>query len=71
MQNRILKGWNIRRAFYLIGGLLMAGQSIAVGQWIFGVFALYFIIMAVFNLGCAAGNCSVNYTSDKKENAKP
>ncbi len=67
MKNRILKGWNVRRFFYLIGGLLMAGHSISIGQWIFGVFASYFIVIAVFNLGCAAGNCQVDYTSNKKE----
>lgn len=57
-------GWDLRRIFYLIGGIWMVAQSIMDRMWIFIPFGFYFIAMAVFRFGCASGNCEVNYQKD-------
>lgn len=57
MKNRILQGWTITRALYLLMGGAVAVQSIMENQWWGIVFGAYFAAMGVFNFGCAAG-CS-------------
>lgn len=34
-------------------------------EWFFIVFGIFFLIQAVFNMGCGANGCNVNY--DKKD----
>lgn len=58
--NRILKGWNFRRLLYLAGGIMIGTQAIMTHQYALVLFGLYFAGMAVFNVGCAAGYCSVD-----------
>ena len=68
MKDRIVKGWNIRRVIYLALGLAMLVHSVVVSQWIFAVFASYYVAMSIFNFGCASGNCQVQY---KEKSQKP
>jgi hypothetical protein len=53
-----LKNWNVRRIVYLVGGLWMISQSFFDKTWWIAIFGLYFLSMAIFQFGCASGNCS-------------
>jgi len=57
MMNRIFKGWNFIRVFYLLAGIGMLVQSVVNKQWAFAIVGLYFAIMGLFALGCAGGCC--------------
>jgi hypothetical protein len=57
MMIRILTGWTIVRAMYLIIGGLIFIQSIMQKEWLGIVFGGYFASMGLFGFGCAAGNC--------------
>jgi len=67
MIQRALSGWTFIRAFYLLTGVAVIVQSVMEAQWFGLILGGYFSSMAVFNYGCAAGNCSVNYAEPKKQ----
>jgi hypothetical protein len=61
-----LSGWNLRRTFYLLGGIWMIAQSVMDRMWIFIPFGIYFVAMAVLKFGCASGNCEIPYQKEKE-----
>lgn len=72
MKQRILTGWNWMRAIYLITGIIIMIQAVINQMWIGLLLGGYFAVMAVFSLGCAAGNCysgncTVKNVEEKKE----
>lgn len=57
MKQRLLTGWNIQRAAYvLIGGAIIV-QSVIEHEWLWAVPGVYFAAMGLFAFGCASGNC--------------
>lgn len=62
MMENILKKWDIRRSFYLLGGIFFIVTAIKDQIWWVAIFGIYFISMAVFRFGCAAGNCELPLT---------
>ena len=58
MKDRILKGWNVRRAVYLIVGLIATAQAFYLKEYFLILFGVYFAAMAVLNIGCASGHCA-------------
>ena len=69
MMNRILKGWNFIRVFYLLAGIGMLVQSVVHKQWAFAIVGLYFAIMGLFALGCAGGCCYTAASNKPSENS--
>ncbi|GAA4312456.1 hypothetical protein [Compostibacter hankyongensis] len=65
MKERILYGWNIRRSLYFLVGVGIAVYAVLERQWLGAILGAYFAAMALFNFGCAAGNCS--YTPGRRE----
>lgn len=63
MEN-LLKNWNIRRVLYLVGGLFFIFTAINDRVWWISIFGVYFVSMAIFQWGCAKGNCSVDLKED-------
>lgn len=61
----LLKNWNFRRVLYLFGGIAFVAIGIADSSWWISVFGIYFMSMAIFQFGCASGNCSVGHTNNK------
>ncbi|NCI47885.1 hypothetical protein [Sediminibacterium soli] len=57
MKNRIRYGWNFQRVLYLLIGIAVIGQSIAIREWAGLLIGGYFAAMGLFAFGCAAGNC--------------
>ena len=60
MKERILTGWTITRALYVLMGVFVIVQSFMQHEWIGIIFGGYFASMGVFSFGCAAGNCTIN-----------
>lgn len=57
MKERILTGWNVQRAFYLIAGAGIMVVSWNDRQWAGMLMGTYFAAMGLFAFGCASGNC--------------
>ncbi len=57
MKKRVLTGWTIQRAIYVILGGIIIAQSIIEHQWPLALAGAYFASMGLFAFGCAAGNC--------------
>ena len=57
MLQRIVKGWTITRAIYIVIGTLVIFQSVENKEWIGILFGGYFAAMGLFAFGCASGNC--------------
>ena len=60
MKQRIVSGWNFRRAVYLAAGLFITVPAILEKQWMILLPGVYFAAMGLFGFGCAAGNCQYN-----------
>lgn len=57
MRERILTGWSIQRAAYLVIGLFVMIMFAIDKQWAGILLGGYFAAMGMFGFGCAAGNC--------------
>lgn len=58
LKERILTGWSIRRALYLLLGGWVIVQAFMTNQYFLLLFGGYFTSMGLFNFGCAAGACA-------------
>lgn len=67
MMENILKKWNIRRISYLLGGIFFIITAIKDQILWIAIFGIYFISMAVFRFGCAAGNCKLPLTQKEEK----
>lgn len=70
--NRMRYGWTFMRMLYLVMGITIVIQASMISQWP-GIFlGAYFMVMGLFSLGCASGQCayvppSVNRNNDTVE----
>lgn len=69
MKERILKGWNVQRGMFVLVGAIIIAQSVTEHIWLGMLPGIYFMIMGLFALGCAGGNCYVE-PSKSKESSK-
>lgn len=60
MKARIFSNWSIVRLLYVVLGILICIQAIYSEQWFELIIGAYFLVMAVFAIGCATGNCVDN-----------
>lgn len=67
MKQRIVTGWNFIRVLYLLAGIMILIQSVTERQWMGIALGLYFVVMGLFAVGCAAGNCFGNHCNDQPE----
>ena len=68
MLQKMLTGWTLTRAIYLVIGLVFIIDSIINLQWFGIMFGGYFASMGLFNFGCAAGGCKVeSKNTDNKQ----
>jgi hypothetical protein len=68
-----IKTWTTRRWIYLATGLFLTVLAIVEKEGLGALIGAYFMIMAVFNVGCASGccsndSCTVNYTQKNINN---
>lgn len=55
----VLQNWTLTRALYLCAGIFFVFVAIFDRAWIMIPFGLYFMAMAIFKFGCAAGSCEI------------
>lgn len=55
------------RYFRLALSLMLFAQAYETEQWFYLLFGLFFLMQALFNLGCGAAGCNVNYKNKKQE----
>lgn len=61
--------WHFMRFLRLALALYLAYQAYMTSQWFFGMFALFFMAQAVFNVGCCnASGCSVSQKDNDSKN---
>ncbi len=67
--SRLLKNWNLSRILFLFLGISILYQTTQSNEWFGYIIGVYFMIMGVFSLGCASGNCGIPTTEDSKFSA--
>ena len=55
----LLQNWTLSRFLYLTAGLFFVLIAANDRVWFMIPFGLYFMAMAIFKFGCAAGACQV------------
>ena len=55
----LLQTWTLSRFLYLAAGIFFVLIAANDRVWIMIPFGLYFMAMAIFKFGCAAGACQV------------
>ena len=55
----IIKNWTLSRFLYLAAGLFFVLVAVNDRVWLMVPFGMYFMAMAIFKFGCAAGNCTI------------
>lgn len=63
----LFKGWSFSRILFLALGILILIESIEGEMWFGIVIGAAFLLMGLFRLGCANGNC---YNSSFNEDVK-
>jgi len=62
--------FSVKRLLYFLAGILFVAIAFIDDVWWMAICGLYFILMSIFKLGCASGNCGVNFEpSDVKNNS--
>lgn len=59
-----LSNWNLVRIIHLIFGVVILVQGIAGKDFLSIAFGILFGGMAVLNMGCCSGTCSINSSSE-------
>ena len=59
MKERILTGWTLMRALYLVMGITLTIQAVMSHQYMLVGLGIYFGAMSIFGIGCAGGRCAV------------
>lgn len=58
MFDNLFRNWTFVRFLYLILGGIILTQSAIDHQWAGTFLGGYFMVMGLFSIGCAAGNCA-------------
>jgi len=67
MKNILFQNWHIMRFFRLALAIFLFFQAYETHEWFFIAFGLFFAFQAVFNAGCGANGCGVNYKNKSNE----
>lgn len=62
--SRLLKNWNLSRILFLFLGISILYQTTQSNEWFGYIIGIYFLLMGVFSLGCASGNCGIPHSSN-------
>ena len=57
--SKVFQNWNFRRLLFLALGLFILVEAAIDRQWTLMLPGAWFALMAIFSLGCASGNCSI------------
>ena len=59
MKKMLFNNWHIMRVIRLIFAIGISYHAINTSQYFFLLFALFFLVQAVFNTGCGPQGCQV------------
>ena len=65
MKQLLFTNWHFMRFLRVALALFLFYNAYVTHEWFFIVFGIFFLIQAVFNMGCGPNGCNVNY--DKKD----
>ena len=68
MKNIMFRNWHLMRFVRLVFAFFLFYQAYETQEWFFIAFGLFFLIQAVFNLGCGYNSCGVSYKNHKAQN---
>lgn len=63
----LLKNWNLSRILFLFLGISILYQTTQSNEWFGYIIGIYFLMMGVFSLGCASGNCGIPHSSNTND----
>lgn len=64
---KLLRNWHLMRLIRLAFALFLTFQAIETQQWFFLIFAAFFLLQAIFNLGCTTNSCSIPLKDNKND----
>ena len=64
----LLQAWTLSRFLYLAAGIFFVLIAVNDRVWFMIPFGLYFMAMAIFKFGCAAGACQVPEKREEESN---
>ena len=67
MKNLLLNNWHVMRFARVALALFLFYNAFITHQWYFVIFGFFFLLQALFNLGCGSTGCNVSYKSRKNE----
>ena len=62
----IFQTWTLSRFLYLAAGMFFVLIAANDRVWFMIPFGLYFMVMAIFKFGCAAGACQIPQKEEKE-----
>jgi uncharacterized membrane protein HdeD (DUF308 family) len=65
MKQLLFTNWHFMRFLRVALALFLFYNAYVTHEWFFIVFGVFFLVQAVFNMGCGPNGCNVNY--DKKD----
>ena len=68
--NSLLKNWNLSRILFLFLGISILYQTTQSNEWFGYIIGVYFMVMGIFSLGCASGNCGIPSNFENSDNYK-
>jgi uncharacterized membrane protein HdeD (DUF308 family) len=67
MKNILLHNWHFMRILRVALALFLFYNAYETHEWFFIVFGLFFLIQAIFNLGCGPNGCGVSYKNNDQK----
>jgi uncharacterized membrane protein HdeD (DUF308 family) len=65
MKQLLFTNWHFMRFLRVALSLFLFYNAYVTHEWFFIVFGIFFLVQAIFNMGCGPNGCNVNY--DKKD----
>lgn len=65
--NGLLKNWNLSRILFLFLGISILYQTTQSNEWFGYIIGIYFLLMGIFSLGCASGNCGIPHSTNTSD----
>jgi uncharacterized membrane protein HdeD (DUF308 family) len=63
----LLHNWHFMRILRVAIALFLFYNAYETHEWFFIVFGLFFLIQAIFNLGCGPNGCGVSYKNNDQK----
>jgi uncharacterized membrane protein HdeD (DUF308 family) len=65
MKQLLFTNWHFMRFLRVALALFLFYNSYQTHEWFFIVFGIFFLLQAVFNMGCGPNGCNITYDKNK------